>query len=48
MCSLPAGRISETKRQKGGEGRAKVFTKEGKKEKSLASKVVIHFPSSIP
>lgn len=46
--SLSAGCISEIKRQKGGKGKAKAFTQEGKKEKTLASTVVIHFPSSIP
>lgn len=35
MRSLPVGGTSEIKRQKGGEGRAKVFTQWGKKQKSL-------------
>lgn len=43
MCRLPAGCTSEIKRQKGGEGRVKVFTQESKKEKTLASSGVIHF-----
>lgn len=40
MCSLPVRCIvrcfSKIKTQRGGEGTAKVFTQEGKKEKSLA------------
>lgn len=43
MRSLPVGRTSEIKRQKGGEGRDKMFTQEGKKWKSQVSSIIIHF-----